>query len=201
MMPVKQAFLLKPKVNKKPTGDVPLAEDYLAGAVNESSAWLLEVIKRIFNILDHLTIDEHGKITELRNLVTYNGVTYQGIEDYFKYDPKHPDKKIHYSILKKLNAGNNSYEIRFGDKTYRGMEEFRIILTVHKKLNILVLTHGFSKKREISDYYGIGTANEVTTQLGRVASELYVILNDEINGLRATDSYLGKEGERHEVRL
>lgn len=201
MMPVKQVFLLKPKVNRKPTGDVPLAENYLINVINKPSDWLFEVIKRIFNILDHLTLAENGKINGLKNLVTYNGVAYQGIEDYFNYDPRHPDKKINYSILKKLNAGNNSYEIRFGNEAQKGKQECRIILTVHKRLDCLILTHGFSKARKTNSYYGMGNANEVTTQLGKVASELYMILNDEINGLHATDSYLGKEGDRHEVKF
>lgn len=200
-MLVKQTFLLKPKVNKKPTGDVPLAEKYLTDAVKKPSDWLLEAIKRIFNILNHLTLDENGKIVELKEIITRNGVSYQGIEDYFKYDPKHPDKKIHYSILKKLNAGNNSYEIRFRDKNHKGTEEYRIILTTHKKLNVLVLTHGFSKKININYYYGMGNANEVTTQLGKVASELYNLINDKDKGSIETDLYLGKEGERHEVGL
>lgn len=201
-MPVKQLFLLKPKVNKKPTGDVPLAEVYLINTINESSKWLLEAIKRIFNILNYLTLDNNGEINELQNLITYNGTSYVGIQDYFNYDPKHPDKKIYYSILKKLDAGNHSYEIRFKGESYRkSMKEYRIVLTIHKNLNCLVLTHGFSKVKEINYYYGIGTANDVTTQLGRVASDLFSLINDKVSGSNSTNLYLGKEGERDEVEL
>lgn len=201
MMPVKQVFLIKPKVNGKPTGGVPLAEDYLVNVTNHSSQWLLEAIMRIFNILNQLTLTESGEISELKELVNYQGVSYQGIEDYFNYDPKHPEKRIEYSMLKKLKAGNNAYEIRFRNNEANRFKECRVVLTVHKDLNCLVLTHGFSKVRKINYYYGIGDANEVTTQLGKVANDLFNILNDEINGSNETNMYLGKEGERHEVEL
>ncbi len=180
---------------------MPLAETYLSTTINGASQWLLIVIKRIFNILTTLTLSDDGNINELTNLVTRSGEQYQGIEDFFQYDPRNPKKTIPYSILKKLKAGNDSYEIRFADGIGQYHREYRIVLTVHKKLNCLVLTHGFSKIRKINYYYGIGDANSVTTQLSKAASDLYKIINDEINGESGTNLYLGKEGDRYEVEL
>lgn len=201
---MKQVFLIKPKVDHRPSGDVPLAEKYLLDTISEPSdmnGWLFEVLSRIFNVVSHLTLTDNGEINELGQLIDHNGEEYIGIEDTYNYKPEKPDEFVTYSVLKKLHSSRNSYEIRFAKKNNRGHWECRIIATPHCELKCLVLTHGFSKNSSLHNYYAMGSANRITSELGKVASCLYTKVNDSSEAEKNTDFYLGEEGERHVVEI
>lgn len=77
---MKNYFLIKSKVHGKPTGSVPLAENYLIQIINRNPV-TLETIERIFTVLGNLKLNDNGDITNLKRKVTRDGETYYFIED------------------------------------------------------------------------------------------------------------------------
>lgn len=201
-----QYFLVARKVHQLPPGDVPRAESYLINLLqdNENTEWLLEVLSRIFNILSSLALDMNGEISGLSEQIQYDGQMCQCLSDCYFYNPPFSKKHhimINYTILKKLNSYNHSYEIRFKGGSMNHPLSCRVFLAPNDKVPCFILTYGFSKLLSIDHYYGIGSANRVTDVLSKISNIIFYETCIKNGNANATSKYLGKRGERHEIKF
>lgn len=164
-----------------------LAEIYVEKEIELNPSIIIS-LDRIITVLENVQI-KNEKIDNLRKI---GENTYCIVDDNY-IDPI-TGKNISYQIIKKINSCEHVYEIRFTSFVSGIIRNCRIFFTFNSKKNYTLWTHGFTKTRRVSNYYG-KTANELTNFLSNLAEFIYKNINSN-----SDEQYIGKEGEEHEVR-
>lgn len=163
-----------------------LAEIYVDKEIKLNTSIIIS-LDRIITVLENIRI-KNERIDSLRKI---GENTYCIIDD--NYTDPITGRKISYQIIKKINLYEHVYEIRFKSFVSGTVRNCRIFFTFNSKKNYTLWTHGFTKVRSVSDYYG-NTANEMTNFLSGLAEVIYKSINNN-----SDTQYIGKEGEEHEV--
>lgn len=182
---MKQLYLIK-HILGEPDPNC-LAEIYVEQEFKLNRSIIIS-LDRIITVLENVQIKDE-KIDNLRKI---GENTYCIIDDNY-IDPI-TRNKISYQIIKKINLFEHVYEIRFTSFVNDQLRNCRIFFTFNNKDNYGLWTHGFTKIRSVSDYYG-NNANEITNLLSRLAEIIYKNINNS-----SDEQYIVKEGEEHEVR-
>lgn len=182
---MRQLYLIK-HILGEPNEDC-LAEIYVDKEIELNKSVIIS-LDRIITVLDSIQI----KNEKIDNLMKIGENTYCIIDDNY-IDPI-TGRKISYQIIKKINSYRHVYEIRFQSWVSNNIRNCRIFFTFNSKKNYIIWTHGFTKLRSVSNYYG-QTANEMTNLLGGLAEIIYRNINNNSDA-----QFISKEGKEHEVK-
>lgn len=164
-----------------------LAEIYVDQEIKLNKSIIIS-LDRIITVLENLKIKDE-RIDNLRKI----GENTYCIVDENYIDPI-TGRQLSYQIIKKINLYEHVYEIRFTSLVSKQLRHCRIFFTFNSKKDYALWTHGFTKIRDVSNYYG-HTANEMTNLFGGIAEIIYKNINNS-----SDRRYICKEGEEHEVR-